>query len=165
MLGVEVAERGLRVKRFFVESSEAGLPITIKLKSRSGKSITARATEMDSLRYVRDRWRIQHTFRRACKRRAALAIAVAISLDKLSSKPLDFPAFQQIRQNFRPRLSKLRREGATTINMEDDNTSKRNNSDVVHSGFGGSVAHEPDDPEESKAAIVCPKPSGKAKSS
>jgi hypothetical protein len=44
--------------------------------------------------------------------------------------------------------------------LEDDNTSERNNSDVVHSGFGGSVAHEPDDPEESKAAIVCPKPSG-----
>jgi len=44
--------------------------------------------------------------------------------------------------------------------MEDDNTSERNNSGVVHSGFGGSVAHEPDDPEESKEGIVIPKQRG-----
>jgi len=56
VLGVEVTERVASVKGFFVESSGAGLPITIKLKSRSGKSITARATEMDSLRYGSRPW-------------------------------------------------------------------------------------------------------------
>jgi hypothetical protein len=44
--------------------------------------------------------------------------------------------------------------------MEDNNTSERNNTGVVHSGHGGSVVHDPDKPEESKAGISFPKRHG-----
>jgi hypothetical protein len=44
--------------------------------------------------------------------------------------------------------------------MEGNNASERNNTGVGHSGFGGSVAHEPDKPEESKTGIVFPKQRG-----
>jgi len=50
VFGAEVVERALRINGFFVEIGGAGLPTTITLNSRSGKSITARATEMDSRR-------------------------------------------------------------------------------------------------------------------
>jgi len=43
--------------------------------------------------------------------------------------------------------------------MEGNNTSERNNSGVVHSGFG-SVVHDPDKPEESKAEIDFPNQHG-----
>ena len=45
-------------------------------------------------------------------------------------------------------------------NMEGNNTSERNNSGVIHWGFGGSVVHDPDKPEESKAWIDFPKQNG-----
>ena len=45
-------------------------------------------------------------------------------------------------------------------NMEGNNTSERNNSGVVHWGFGGSVVHDPNKPEESKAWIDFPKQNG-----
>ena len=38
--------------------------------------------------------------------------------------------------------------------------SERNNSGVIHWGFGGSVVHDPDKPEESKAWIDFPKQNG-----
>jgi hypothetical protein len=45
-------------------------------------------------------------------------------------------------------------------NKEGNNTSERNNSGVVHWGFGGSVVHDPNKPEESKAWIDFPKQNG-----
>jgi hypothetical protein len=45
-------------------------------------------------------------------------------------------------------------------NMEGNNQSERNNSGVIHWGFGGSVVHDPDKPEESKAWIDFPKQHG-----
>ena len=45
-------------------------------------------------------------------------------------------------------------------NMEGNNTSERNNSGVIHWGFGGSVVHDPNKPEESKAWIDFPKQNG-----
>ena len=45
-------------------------------------------------------------------------------------------------------------------NKEGNNTSERNNSGVIHWGFGGSVVHDPNKPEESKAWIDFPKQNG-----
>ncbi len=45
-------------------------------------------------------------------------------------------------------------------NMEGNNMSERNNAGVIHWGFGGSVVHDPDKPEESKAWIDFPKQHG-----
>ena len=42
-------------------------------------------------------------------------------------------------------------------NLQGDNTSERNNAGVIHWGFGGSVVHDPDKAEESKAWIDFPK--------
>jgi hypothetical protein len=42
-------------------------------------------------------------------------------------------------------------------NMTGQNESERNNAGVIHWGFGGSVVHDPDKPEESKAWIDFPK--------
>jgi hypothetical protein len=44
--------------------------------------------------------------------------------------------------------------------MEGNNQSERNNAGVIHWGFGGSVIHDPDKPEESKAWIDFPKEHG-----
>jgi len=44
--------------------------------------------------------------------------------------------------------------------MEGNNQSERNNAGVIHWGFGGSVIHDPDKPEESKAWIDFPKQYG-----
>jgi hypothetical protein len=44
--------------------------------------------------------------------------------------------------------------------MEGNNTSERNNTGVVHSGFAGSAARDPDKPGESNAGIVFPKQHG-----
>ena len=44
--------------------------------------------------------------------------------------------------------------------MEGNNQSERNNAGVIHWGFGGSVIHDPDKPEESKAWIDFPKQHG-----
>jgi hypothetical protein len=45
-------------------------------------------------------------------------------------------------------------------NKEGNNTSERNNSGVIHWGFGGSVVHDPNKAEESKAWIDFPKQNG-----
>ncbi len=45
-------------------------------------------------------------------------------------------------------------------NMAGNNQSERNNAGVIHWGFGGSVVHDPDKPEESKAWIDFPKQHG-----
>jgi hypothetical protein len=45
-------------------------------------------------------------------------------------------------------------------NMVGNNQSERNNAGVIHWGFGGSVVHDPDKPEESKAWIDFPKQHG-----
>jgi hypothetical protein len=45
-------------------------------------------------------------------------------------------------------------------NMEGNNTSERNNSGVIHWGFGGSVVHDPNRPEEAKAWIDFPRQNG-----
>ncbi|HET8564417.1 MAG TPA: hypothetical protein VFM35_11135, partial [Candidatus Binatia bacterium] len=45
-------------------------------------------------------------------------------------------------------------------NMFGNNQSERNNAGVIHWGFGGSVVHDPDKPEESKAWIDFPKQHG-----
>jgi len=42
-------------------------------------------------------------------------------------------------------------------NMAGENFGERNNAGVIHWGFGGSVVHDPDKPEESKAWIDFPK--------
>ena len=45
-------------------------------------------------------------------------------------------------------------------NMVGNNLSERNNAGVIHWGFGGSVVHDPDKPEESKAWIDFPRQNG-----
>jgi hypothetical protein len=45
-------------------------------------------------------------------------------------------------------------------NMQGNNLSERNNAGVIHWGFGGSVVHDPEKPEESKAWIDFPKQHG-----
>jgi len=45
-------------------------------------------------------------------------------------------------------------------NLVGNNLSERNNAGVIHWGFGGSVVHDPDKPEESKAWIDFPKQNG-----
>lgn len=45
-------------------------------------------------------------------------------------------------------------------NKEGNNTSERNHGGVIHWGFGGSVVHDPNKPEESKAWIDFPKQNG-----
>ncbi|HEY7558396.1 MAG TPA: hypothetical protein VIH18_26690 [Candidatus Binatia bacterium] len=45
-------------------------------------------------------------------------------------------------------------------NMLGNNTSERNNAGVIHWGFGGSVVHDPEKAEESKAWIEFPKQHG-----
>jgi hypothetical protein len=45
-------------------------------------------------------------------------------------------------------------------NMHGNNLSERNNAGVIHWGFGGSVVHDPEKPEESRAWIDFPKQHG-----